>query len=302
MPNDTDTELITGRNPVLEAIKSGRPLNKVFIAGARRTEGGAGRGGVGQRTGGMGGSDGAFHNGGALHTDDALRTGNHDFTDSTLRYIESLARGRGIPVMYADRAWLDKLAQGPCQGVAAYASAKEYCDVRDILEYAGELNEKPLILVANGILDPNNLGAMLRSAEAAGAHGVIIPKRNAAGLTGAAARASAGAIEYIRVARVANIAAALRDLKKQGVWIVGAEASGKQLYADCDMSGATAIVVGGEGGGLGRLVSETCDYVVRLPMHGKITSLNASAATAVLIYEALRQRRADIQSDKPAAD
>jgi len=243
----TAPDLITGRNPVIEAIKAGRPLNKVFI--------------------------------------------QHPATDSQLRAIASMAKGSGAPVINVDKAWLDGITLGPHQGVAAYASAKEYCDVGDILSTAQERSEKPLIVVANEILDTNNLGAILRSAEAAGAHGVIIPKRNAAGLTGAVAKASAGAIEYIRVARAANIANVLRDLKKQGLWIVGADASGETLYTECDLSCAAAIVIGGESGGLGRLITETCDHIVRIPMQGKINSLNASAAASILLYEALRQRR-----------
>jgi len=241
-----DTELITGRNAVTEALKSERPLNKVFL--------------------------------------------QNPASDGPLRVIEAMARGRGIPVVRVEKAWLDKTSERPHQGAAASVSVKEYCDVQDILEYSAERGEKPLLVITNGIFDTHNLGAIIRSAETAGAHGVVVPKRNAAGLTGAVARTSAGAIEYMRVARVANIAAVIRDLKKQGIWIIGADASATMNYTDCDMSGAAAIVIGGEDGGLGRLVAESCDFVVKLPVRGNIASLNASAAAAVMLYEALRQR------------
>ena len=247
MPNKSVT--IAGRRPVLEALKSGRPVSKIYL----------------QKT----------------PADDIQRT------------IEAIAKSRGIPVSRVDKAWFGRMTPGSHQGTAAVASAKEYCDVGAILDYASEQAEAPLIVVANGIVDPNNLGAIIRSAEAAGAHGVIIPKRNAAGMTDTVAKASAGAVEYMRVARIASIPAGLRELKKQGLWIVGADASGKIPYTDCDMTGPSVIVIGGENEGLGRLTGETCDFIVNLPMRGKITSLNASAAAAILLYEALRQRGAD---------
>ena len=213
-----------------------------------------------------------------------------DSAGGSVHEIFSLAKTRGIPVHQVEKPWLDKLAQGAHQGVAAFVSAREYYGVPDILEYAAERSEKPLIVIANGIFDPNNLGALIRSAEAAGAHGVVIPKRNAAGLTEAVAKASAGAIEYMRVARVSNIADTLKTLKKQGVWIAGADAGAGQLYTECDYTDGTALVIGGESAGLGKLVRETCDFTVRLPMRGRITSLNASASASILLYEALRQR------------
>jgi len=246
-------DLITGRNPVLEVLKSDRALNKVFLQ-------------------------------------------NH-ISDGTLNTIEYLAKSRGIPVARVEKAWLDKLTGNPHQGTAAFVAAKEYCDVQDILEYASERAEKPLIVVANGIMDPHNLGAIIRSAEAAGAHGIVIPKRNATGLTNSVAKSSAGAIEYMRVARASNISMVLRNLKKHGVWIIGADSKGETLYTKCDLSVSAAIVIGGESSGLGRLVSETCDYLVSLPMRGKITSLNAAATASVLLYEALRQRSASLYNE-----
>jgi len=248
LADDEQRDLITGRNPVLEALKSERPLNKIYV--------------------------------------------QKPASDGPLRMIDALARGRGVPVSYVEKAWLDRLAGGAHQGTAALAAVKEYCGIQDILDYAAEIAQKPLLVVANGIHDPNNLGAIIRSSEAAGAHGVVTPKRNAAGLTGAVAKASAGAVEHMRIARVSNITAALQDLKKQGLWIIGADAGGGTLYTDCDYTSASAIVIGGESGGLGRLVGETCDYIVKLPMFGKVSSLNASAAAAVILYEVLRQRLA----------
>ena len=211
-------------------------------------------------------------------------------SDAPLRQIEYISKERGIPVARVDKAWLDRALPGHHQGAAALASVKEYADIADILALAAERGESPLVVVANEIHDPRNLGAIIRSAEAAGAHGVVVPKRNAAGLTDAVSKASAGAVEHLPVARAPNISQVLRDLKKSGLWIIGADASGDKPYTECDMTGASAIVIGGEHEGLGRLVRETCDYTISLPMRGKTASLNASAATAVILYEALRQR------------
>lgn len=251
--NSVFSDLIPGRNAIIEALKSERPLNKIFL--------------------------------------------QKPVSDATLRNIEALAKSRAVPVVYVEKAWLDKAAGGTHQGAAASAAVKEYCDISDMLAYADEKGETPLIIVANRIYDANNLGALIRNAEAAGAHGVVIPKRNAAGLTGAVARVSAGAIEYMRVARTANVAETLRVLKKQGLWVIGADSAGKINYTECDMTGGTAVVIGGESEGLGRLVAETCDYIVSLPMRGRVTSLNASAAAAVMLYEALRQRAASVTAD-----
>lgn len=198
------------------------------------------------------------------------------------------ARERGIPVQPADRAQLDKLSGGlPHQGVVAFMAPREYMDVDELLARAGS---NPFLIILDEINDPHNLGAILRTADAAGAHGVIIPKRRSASLTPAVARASAGAVEFIPVARVTNIARAIDDLKEKGLWVVGAHMTG-ELYWDAGLDGPLALVIGGEDKGLGRLVREKCDLLVRLPMSGRVSSLNASVAAALLSYEVLRQRR-----------
>jgi len=162
--------------------------------------------------------------------------------------------------------------------------------VEDILAGAAERNEPPLVVVCDGISDPHNLGAIIRTAECAGAHGVIIPKRRSAGLTAVVAKTSAGAVSYLPVARVPNIPALLKDLKKKGLWISGAAAEGDRTLYEADLRSPAAIVIGSEGDGMGRLVRENCDFLVSIPMKGRMNSLNASAAAAVLLYEALRQR------------
>ncbi|MBQ5641105.1 MAG: 23S rRNA (guanosine(2251)-2'-O)-methyltransferase RlmB, partial [Ruminococcus sp.] len=178
----------------------------------------------------------------------------------------------------------------PHQGIIALAAAKEYSSVEDILAYAAEKGEPPFLIVLDELEDPHNLGAIIRTAECVGAHGVIIPKRRSVGLSYTVGKASAGAVEYMRVARVTNIANLLDDLKKQGVWIYGADMNGTD-YTQCDMSGACALVIGNEGKGMARLVREKCDVIVSLPMKGHINSLNASVAAGILMYHALQGRR-----------
>lgn len=212
-------------------------------------------------------------------------------TDSTLRYIASLAKKAGAVVTYCDRRKLDTMSQtGAHQGVIAMAAARDYCSIEDILNLAQERGEAPLIVICDEITDPHNLGAILRTAECAGAHGVIIPKRRNSGLTAVVAKASAGALEYMPVARVSNLTSAIKTLKEHGVWIYGTAADGAAPLYDTDLTGATAIVIGSEGAGMGRLVSEACDFMVSIPMKGHINSLNASNAAAILLYEAVRQR------------
>ena len=179
---------------------------------------------------------------------------------------------------------------GVHQGVIAQAAAHEYVSVADLLEVARARGEQPFLLLCDGLTDPHNLGAVIRSAETAGAHGVIIPKRRSVGLTATAAKASAGAIEHIGVARVTNLAATIDELKDAGVWVFGADAGGDKNLYEADFVGATAIVIGSEGSGLSRIVREKCDFIVSIPMKGRVNSLNASAAAAVLLYEAVRQR------------
>ena len=176
------------------------------------------------------------------------------------------------------------------QGVAAFASEIAYATVEDLLAAAKAKGEPPFLVLSDGIEDPHNLGAILRTAECAGAHGVIIPKRRSAGLTAIVAKTSAGAVSYIPVARVPNIPALLKDLKKQGVWVFGTSADGNTTLYNADLKGPAAIVIGSEGTGMTRLAAENCDFLVSIPMKGKISSLNASAAAAILLYEAVRQR------------
>lgn len=212
-------------------------------------------------------------------------------TDKTLGHIASRARAAGIVVVDADRRKLDAMSRTHShQGVIALGAVREYVSVETILEAAAAKGEKPLVVVCDEISDPHNLGAILRTAECAGAHGVIIPKRRSAGLTAIVAKTSAGAVSYVPVARVANVAATLNDLKKQGLWVFGTAADGTTSLYDADLKGGAAIVIGSEGDGMSRLVAETCDFLVSIPMKGRISSLNASAAAAILLYEAVRQR------------
>ena len=239
--------LIIGRNPVTEAIKSGRTIDKILM----------------QKDG-----------------------------EGSVRKIAAMAREEGLQLQYVDKIVLDKLAPGrPHQGVAAFAAAHDYCDVEDILAAAEEKGEPPLIVLLDGLEDPHNLGAILRSADGAGAHGVIIPARRSVSLTETVAKASAGAIEYVPVAKVSNLAAAIDDLKAQGIWIAAVDMDGES-YSSARLDGPLAIVIGSEGKGVSRLVKEKCDFVVSIPMKGRVNSLNASNAAAVILYEAERQRSA----------
>lgn len=239
-------DVISGRNPVSEAVRSGRPIDKILVA-------------RGEKTGAVVG-------------------------------ILAKARAKQIPVKEVDRAKLDFLSgSAPHQGIVALAAAKEYSTVEDILAYAEERNEPPFLIILDELEDPHNLGAIIRTAECTGAHGVIIPKRRSAGLSYTVGKASAGAVEYMRVARVTNIAKVIDDLKERGVWVYGADMNGED-YERCDMSGACAIVIGNEGKGISRLVREKCDVIVSLPMKGRINSLNASVAAGILMYHALKGR------------
>ena len=211
--------------------------------------------------------------------------------DKTLGHIASKARAAGIVVVEADRRKLDGMSRTHAhQGVIALAAVREYVSVDDILADAAAKNESPLIVVCDELSDPHNLGAVIRTADAAGAHGVIIPKRRSAGLTAVVAKTSAGAVAHVPVARVPNITALLKQLKDEGVWVFGTAAQGNTSLYKADLKGPAAIVIGSEGDGMSRLVAENCDFTVSIPMFGKINSLNASAAAAVLLYEAVRQR------------
>ncbi len=238
---------LEGRNALTEALKSGRTIDKVFIAAGE--------------------------------------------TDRGLQRLAAQAKEAGAVVVPVDRRKLDAMSTTHShQGVIALAAAHEYCDIADILEEAKARGEQPLIVICDELTDPHNLGAILRSAECAGAHGVIIPKRRSVGLTAVVAKASAGAVEYMKVARVTNITSAIEELKKQGVWIFGTAAEGSIPMYKADLAGAAAIVIGSEGDGMSRLVQKSCDVTVHIPMRGRITSLNASAAASILLYEAVRQR------------
>lgn len=242
-------DIIEGRNAVIEALRAGRSIDKIFIA----------KGDV----------------------------------DKTLGHIASKARAAGIVVVEADRRKLDYMSQTHAhQGVVALAAVREYCTVDDIFAIAEQRGEKPFIIVCDEISDPHNLGAIIRSAECAGAHGVIIPKRRSAGLTAIVDKASAGAAEHMALARVPNLPAAIKELKDRGVWVYGTAATGQNDLWHTDLSGAVALVIGSEGDGMGRLVSESCDFIIRLPMRGQVSSLNASTAAAITMYEVLRQRTA----------
>lgn len=205
--------------------------------------------------------------------------------------IREKARQLGIPVETVQRERLNRESvTGHHQGVVALVAPRAYVPWEEILELATQRAQDPLLILLDGIEDPQNLGAILRTVETSGAHGVILPKNRAAGLTAAVARASAGAIEYVPVARVTNLARTIEELKERGLWIYGADAQGEKLYWEADFRRPVALVVGSEGRGISRLVKEKCDLLVRIPLQGAVSSLNASVAGALLLYEALRQR------------
>lgn len=241
--NDT----IEGRNAVIEALRAGRAIDKIYIA----------KGDV----------------------------------DKTLGFIASAGREKGIVVVECDRRKLDFMSRTHAhQGVIALAAVRQYCTLADIFALAEERGEQPFIIVCDEISDGHNLGAIIRSAECAGAHGIVIPKRRSAGLTSVVDKASAGAAEHMLIARVANLPAAIKEIKDRGVWVYGTAADGQNDLWHTDFSGAVALVIGSEGDGMGRLVKENCDFVVSLPMKGQLGSLNASNAAAITMYEVLRQR------------
>lgn len=208
----------------------------------------------------------------------------------SVNVIVGEASERGIPIIEVEKEKLDQLCGGGVhQGVAAMAAEKEYCTVGDILKIAEERGETPFIAICDGIEDPYNLGALIRCAECAGVHGVIIPKRRSAGLTPVAAKASAGAIEHMAIAKVTNIAATIDELKEAGVWTYAAEAGGEDIYST-DLDRPSAFVFGSEGDGVSRLVKEKCDYIISVPMYGHVNSMNVSTAAAVVLTEAAHQR------------
>ncbi|HBL41749.1 MAG TPA: 23S rRNA (guanosine(2251)-2'-O)-methyltransferase RlmB [Ruminococcaceae bacterium] len=220
---------------------------------------------------------------------DSLLIARGDRSGSLGKLI-AMSREKGVVVKEVDKKKLDFMCgEGNHQGVAAFVAAHEYASVEDIFRAAEEKGEKPFIIVCDEIEDPHNLGAIIRSADAAGAHGVIIPKRRNAGLSYAVGKTSAGAIEYVPVARVANLPSLLDELKERGLWVYGADMDG-QSWHQTDFSGGVALVIGSEGKGLGRLVKEKCDVIVSLPMKGQVNSLNASVAAGILMFEVAKQR------------
>lgn len=248
MAFETDREdVIEGRNAVIEALRAGRPIDKIYIQKGE--------------------------------------------TDKTLGHIASKAREAGCVVVDADKRKLDAMSRTHShQGVIALAALRKYSTVEDILAIARDRGEPPFVVVCDEISDPQNLGAIIRSGEAAGVHGIIIPKRRSAGVTSIVEKTSAGAAEHMAVARVANLTAALSQLKEAGLWIYGSAAEGSSSMWETDLTGPICLVIGSEGEGMSRLVSENCDFHVSIPMKGRVSSLNAGAAAAVLIYEILRQR------------
>lgn len=239
-------EYIIGKNPVIEALKSGRDINKILIAeGSQRGQ---------------------------------------------MQQITQLAKETNVLVQFVPKKKIDQITDQNHQGVLAYVAAYQYAELDDLFAAAEKKNEPPFFLILDEIEDPHNLGSIMRTADATGAHGIIIPKRRAVGLTATVAKASTGAIEYIPVVRVTNLARTLDELKERGVWIAGTDASGKDDYRRLDGTLPIGLVIGSEGKGMGRLIRDKCDFLIRLPMAGKVTSLNASVAAAILMYEVYRKR------------
>jgi 23S rRNA (guanosine2251-2'-O)-methyltransferase len=240
-------ELLVGKNPVLEALRAKRPLNRILIA--------------------PGGDQ------------------------NSIREILAVAQERNIPIQYVEKKHLSRMAGGGNhQGVIAQVSPKEYVEWEKLLEIAAGKKEDPLLLLLDGIEDPHNLGAILRTAEAVGVHGVIIPKHRAVPLTWGVAKSSAGAIEYVPVAKVTNLAMTMEKLKEMGCWIVGTDPAAPQSYFEANLQGPLVVVMGGENKGMGKLVRSKCDFLVKIPMRGRINSLNVSVAASLVLYEIVRQR------------
>lgn len=208
----------------------------------------------------------------------------------SIKKIINIAKDKNIVLQYVDKKKLNQIAQGVNhQGVAALVTPYDYSSIDDILNKARETNKPPFIVILDGIEDPHNLGAIVRTAECAGVHGIIIPKRRAASVTETVYKSSAGAVEHMLIAKVSNISTTIDRLKKEGLWIYGADAAGENYYFDTDLKGPVALVIGSEGKGLSKLVKEKCDFLIKIPMFGKVSSLNASNAASILIYEVVRQ-------------
>lgn len=211
--------------------------------------------------------------------------------EGSINLLVGIASERKIPIIELDRAKLDRMSNGMRhQGIIAIASEQNYSTVDEILEYADSIGEAPFLVVLDGVVDPHNLGAIIRSAECMGAHGIIIPKRRAVGLTATVAKASAGAVMHVRVAKVTNLAQTIDELKERGLWFYAADMDGESVYKS-DLRGSVAIVLGSEGDGISRLVKEKCDFTVSIPMYGKVNSMNVSCAAAIILSEAARQKK-----------
>jgi 23S rRNA (guanosine2251-2'-O)-methyltransferase len=238
---------IAGKNPVIEALKSSRDINKIMIAeGSQRGQ---------------------------------------------MQQVTKLAKEANVIVQFVPKKKLDQIYEGNHQGVIAQVAAYEYAELDDLFAVAEKRNEPPFFLLLDEIEDPHNLGSIMRTADATGAHGIIIPKRRAVGLTATVAKSSTGAIEHIPVVRVTNMSRTIDELKERGVWIAGTDASGKEDYRAFDGTMPLGLVIGSEGKGMGRIIREKCDFLLRLPMVGHVTSLNASVAAALLMYEVYRKRQ-----------
>ncbi len=238
---------IEGRNPVIEALKAGREIDKIFIA--------------------KGAAEGS------------------------IKKIIGMAKEKGIPVQNVERNKLNEISESDNhQGIIAMAAAHEYSSLEDIIEASKGKDKAPFILLLDEIMDPHNLGSIMRTADAVGVDGIIIPKRRSVGLTAVVAKTSAGAIEYVPVAKVSNLSQAIDKLKEAGFWVAGADAAGEQAHYEANLGGPIALVIGNEGEGISRLIREKCDFLVNIPMVGNVSSLNASVAAAVFMYEVLRQR------------
>ncbi len=245
--NEVREDILEGRNPVFEALKSGRQIDKILIA--------------------------------------------KNSNKGSITRIIALAKEKKILISEVERTKLDTISiTGAHQGIIAYAAAASYVSVKNILDYADEKGEAPFIIICDSLNDAHNLGSIIRTAHCCGAHGVIIPKHRSVGLSAAAAKAAAGAVEYTKIAKVTNLARCIEDLKKSGIWVCGTDADGENDIYTADLSGPIALVIGSEGEGMSRLVKESCDFLVRIPMRGKINSLNASVAAGVVMYEAVRRR------------
>lgn len=211
-------------------------------------------------------------------------------TEGSIKEIIAVAKEKGVNIQYWDRSKLDSIARGiRHQGVLAQVAPVQYAELEDILQVAKDRNEPPFIVLLDELEDPHNLGAILRTADAAGVHGVLIPKHRSCPLSATVAKTSAGAVEHVPVARVGNLVQTIKKLKQEGLWVAAADMDGKDYY-DTDLTGPLLLIIGSEGQGVGRLVKEQCDFVVRIPMVGKINSLNASVAGSILMYEAMKQR------------